>query len=63
MTKKDYVFLAELFAMLEMGYMSAEDLRFYLIQYLGEDNSKFDGDEFAKYIQDLRNEVIPFKYF
>ena len=49
--------------MLEMGYMSAENLRFYLIQYLGEDNSKFDSDVFAKYIQDLKNEVIPFKYF
>ncbi len=63
MTKKDYVFIAEILAIIEMGYMTHEDLKYYIIENLKNENSLFDEDTFQKYIQDLKNENKLFKYF
>lgn len=63
MTKKDYVFIAEILAIIEMGYMTHEDLKYYIIENLKNDNVNFDESIFQKFIEDLKNENKLFTYF
>ena len=55
MTKKDYIFFAELFAYIEKNKETLEnsDILHLFQMYAKNDNSKFDALTFQKYIQAL----------